>query len=112
MPLSDNTIKINRVLQELEYLQICTYESAHYNKDFNKCIKNKIENEIVDRITFDDISACIENYFLLKTVEKLKTALEKNTSKEELLFMIFEILVEKNPEFQSIKSYKQNLEKL
>lgn len=109
MPLSDNTIKINRVLQELEYLQICVYESAEYKKDFNECIKNKVENEIVDRITLDDISACIENYFILKTVNELKNAVKNNTSKKELLCMILEILVEKNPEFQSIKNYKKKL---
>lgn len=109
MPLNDNTIKINRVLQELEYLQICVYESAEYKKDFNECIKNKVENEIVDRITLDDISACVENYFLLKTVDELKDAVGNDTSKEELLFMILEILVEKNTEFQSIKNYKKKL---
>lgn len=109
MRLSDNTIKINRVLQELEYLQICVYESAKYKKDFNECIKNKIENEIVDRITLDDIVACVENYFLLKTVDELKNAVENDTSKEKLLFMILDILIEKNPEFQNIKNYKKKL---
>lgn len=105
MPLSDDTIKINRVLQELEYLQICLYESARYDKDFNECIKIKIADEIVDRLTLDDITASIEHYFLLKKVEILKNAVANNTSKETLLFMILEVLIEHNPEFKGMKNY-------
>lgn len=109
MPLSDNTIKINRVLQELEYLTICVYESAQLNKYLDACIKQKIEREIVDRLTMDDISAAVEHYYLFQKDEALHKAVEDGCSKEALLFMILEILVEKNPEFQSIKAYKKTL---
>lgn len=106
MPLSDIAIKTNRVLQELEYLNICVYEASQMEKDLDECIKTKIETEILDRITLDDIAACIQNYCLLEKVEVLKSAMENGSSKQELLLMILEILIEKNPEFQRIKNYK------
>jgi hypothetical protein len=57
----------------------------------------------------DDIAASVEHYYLFQKDEALEKAVEDGTSKETLLFMILEILVEKNPEFQSIKAYKKTL---